>query len=223
MRKLLQNIPWPIEFAVIVAGAFGLLIVNSILLLLHPPVGAVHSEPGLWHMIGLQVITFVILGALLRLRGWTLDKMGLQSHWMDGLHGLALGVAAYFSFYLLMVAVSSVSPQLIDQAAKLAVMPKVMSPWTVAAVVLINSFYEEFFVSGYVISALKERVGETVAINASVLLRISYHLYQGVAVLGLIPVGLIFSYWYSRTNKLWPLIVAHAAINLVSLLPYMKS
>lgn len=32
------------------------------------------------------------------------------------------------------------------------------------------------------------------------------------------PVGLIFGYWFAKTGKLWPPIVAHAAINLLSLL-----
>lgn len=33
-----------------------------------------------------------------------------------------------------------------------------------------------------------------------------------------VPVGLIFGYWFAKTGKLWPPIVAHAAINLLSLL-----
>jgi hypothetical protein len=29
-------------------------------------------------------------------------------------------------------------------------------------------------------------------------------------------------YWYSRNNRLWPLVAAHAVFDLVSLLAYMK-
>jgi CAAX protease family protein len=223
MRNLLRNMPWPVEFAIVVAGAFGLSIVSSLYLAFHPPSGALHSEPEMWRMIGRQVVVLLILGGFLLLRGWNFERMGLQSHWMDGLHGLALAAAAYLTFIVAIIALDRFLPRLAEQAAKLEVMPKVLSPWIVAAVVLINSFYEEFFVSGYVITALKERAGETVAINVSVVIRLLYHLYQGVVgVIGMIPVGLIFGYWYARTNKLWPLMVAHAAINLVGMLQYVK-
>lgn len=223
MRNLLRNMPWTVEFAIVVAGAFGLSIVNSIILAFHPPSGAIQSEPALWHMIGRQLVVLVILGSFLRQRGWNFERLGLQSHWMDGLHGVALAAAAYFTFYLALLALTKFLPHLAEHAAKMEVMPKVLSPWIVAAVVLVNSFYEEVFVSGYIITALKERAGESVAINISVAIRLSYHLYQGVVgVLGMVPVGLIFAYWYARTGRLWPLMVAHGAINLVGMLQYVK-
>ncbi len=223
MRNLLRNMPLAVEFAIVVAGAFGLSIISSITMAVHPPAGPMHSEPGMWHMVALEATVLVILGGFLRLRGWTLERMGLQSHWMDGVHGLALAAGAYLTFYFALSILSALAPQLATSAAKAQVVPASLSPAVVAAIVLVNSFYEEFFVSGYVITALKEKLGDTIAINVSVAIRLTYHLYQGViGVIGIIPVGLIFGYWYARTGKLWPLIVAHAAIDLVGFLAVVK-
>ena len=84
-----------------------------------------------------------------------------------------------------------------------------------------DGFFEELFVCGYLISALKEKRGFAMAVNASAALRISYHLYQGtIGVLTIVPMGLIFAYWYARTGRLWPLIVAHATMNLIALMAY---
>ncbi len=56
------------------------------------------------------------------------------------------------------------------------------------------------------------------AVNTSAGIRLSYHLYQGVAgVLSLVPTGLLFAIWFVRTRQLWPLIVAHAILDFVGL------
>ena len=83
---------------------------------------------------------------------------------------------------------------------------------------LVNPVFEEVFVCGYVITALKERFGLTTAVNVSAALRVSYHLYQGaVGVVGVAPLALLFAYWFGRTGRLWPLIVAHAIMDLWAL------
>jgi uncharacterized protein len=75
----------------------------------------------------------------------------------------------------------------------------------------VNPVFEEVLVCGYVITALKGRVGTTTAVNVSADIRVFYHLYQGaVGVVGIAPLALLFAYGYARTGRLWPLIVAHA-------------
>lgn len=220
MRNFLKNIPWPVEFAVIVAGAFGLLIISSVYLAFNPPHGApVHSTASLWHMVVQETVVTAILGSVLWVRGWNLTRLGLNSEWIDGLHGLGMTAVVYFTCYAAFAALAAFAPGLATSAAKLQVVPTGLSPWLIAALVVVNSVYEEVFVAGYVITVLKEKTSETIAINVSVALRLLYHLYQGVlGVITIIPIGLIFGYWFAKTSKLWPLIVAHAAINLVSFL-----
>ena len=55
--------------------------------------------------------------------------------------------------------------------------------------------------------------------NASIALRMSFHLYQGpTAFLSFAVFGLLFTLFYIRTGRLWPLIVAHALLEAVQLL-----
>ena len=121
MRNLMQKIPLAVEFAIVIAGAFGLSIISSFYLAVHPPAGAMHSEPGMWRMIVLEAIVLVVLGGFLWLRGWTFERLGLKSHWMDGVYGLALAGAAYFAFFVAVTVLGLVSRPMAEAAARVQV------------------------------------------------------------------------------------------------------
>lgn len=104
-------------------------------------------------------------------------------------------------------------------AAELALVAPGLSVPLVIVASIINSTFEELFVSGYVIPALRERGSFWTAVNTSIAIRLSYHLYQGpIGVLNIIPVGFLFAVRYARTGQLWPLIVAHAILDVAGLL-----
>jgi hypothetical protein len=72
---------------------------------------------------------------------------------------------------------------------------------TVVAGSVINPVFEEVFVCAYVVTALKDRVGVTTAVNVSAGIRVFYHFYQGaVGVVGIAPMALLFAYWFARTR-----------------------
>jgi membrane protease YdiL (CAAX protease family) len=82
----------------------------------------------------------------------------------------------------------------------------------------VNGFFEELFVAGYIITALRQTRGMWTAINVSTVVRVLYHLYQGpVGVLIIVPMGLLYGYVYERTRQLWPLMFAHVLIDLIGL------
>jgi uncharacterized protein len=82
-----------------------------------------------------------------------------------------------------------------------------------------STVFEEVFVCGYVVSALKERTGVTFAVNVSAGIRVFYHFYQGsLGLLAIAPMALLFGYWFARTGRLWPLIVAHALQDFIGLM-----
>jgi membrane protease YdiL (CAAX protease family) len=223
MRDLMRKLPFPVEFAVVLGCAFGYAIAVSIMGAVHPPKGPLYSEAGMWRTVIVEACLLLALGGFLRLRGWTGKKLGLESHWTDGAWGLVIAVTSYFVMYQVFALIGVTAPSLAESAARVPRLPHVLTPWIVAAVVLLSSFYEEFFVTGYIVSALKDRAGLNIAVNVSVALRLTYHIYQGmIGVVLIIPIGLIFAYWYGKTGKLWPVIVAHALLNLISFLPYMK-
>ncbi|MGH6754620.1 MAG: CPBP family intramembrane glutamic endopeptidase [Pseudoxanthomonas sp.] len=48
-----------------------------------------------------------------------------------------------------------------------------------------------------------------------------YPLYQGpVGAISLILVGLILGWWFARTGRLWPAIIAHGPMDLLALTAY---
>ncbi len=57
------------------------------------------------------------------------------------------------------------------------------------------------------------------ALVASALVRFLYHTYQGwMAVLTVLPLGVLFGIEYWRKRNLYPLILAHTAVNVLSFL-----
>ncbi|WP_374700894.1 CPBP family intramembrane glutamic endopeptidase [Rhodococcus globerulus] len=97
--------------------------------------------------------------------------------------------------------------------------------WRVPILILsaiANSSAEEVLVVAYLISRLRLLGwGENSSLLASSLLRGSYHLYQGFGGgVGNVVMGLIFGRYWQRTGRLWPLIIAHALIDMVAFIGY---
>ena len=85
-----------------------------------------------------------------------------------------------------------------------------------------NAWAEEVLVVGFLITRLRQLgLGENVALLASAVLRGSYHLYQGFGgFAGNLIMGLVFGRIWQRTNRLWPLIVAHTLLDVVAFVGY---
>jgi membrane protease YdiL (CAAX protease family) len=97
--------------------------------------------------------------------------------------------------------------------------------WRIPVLVLAafaNGWAEEVIVVGFLLTRLRQlRWNPVAAVIVTSLLRGFYHLYQGFgAGLGNIAMGLVFGYVYLRTGRLWPLIVAHALIDVVAFVGY---
>ena len=97
--------------------------------------------------------------------------------------------------------------------------------WAVPVLVLSaaqNAVLEEVVVVGYLLVRLQQMGHRTaVAIAASALLRGAYHLYQGFgAFVGNAVMGVVFALFFVRTRRLWPLIVAHTILDVVSFVGY---
>jgi membrane protease YdiL (CAAX protease family) len=87
---------------------------------------------------------------------------------------------------------------------------------------LANAWAEEVLVVGYLLTRLRQLgLGRNGALAVSAVLRGSYHLYQGFGgFLGNVIMGLVFGRVWQRTNRLWPLILAHALIDTVAFAGY---
>jgi membrane protease YdiL (CAAX protease family) len=97
--------------------------------------------------------------------------------------------------------------------------------WAVPVLILAaaqNAILEEVVVVGYLMTRLEEmgwRVRTIIATSA--LLRGSYHLYQGFGgFVGNAVMGVIFAYFYLRTRRVLPLVIAHTLLDVVAFVGY---
>jgi hypothetical protein len=108
-----------------------------------------------------------------------------------------------------------------------AVLPAVMDEtwWRPIALTLSatgNAVAEELLVVGLLLTRLRQLgFGENQSLLVSALLRGSYHFYQGLGgFLGNVVMGLIFGRVWQRTTRLWPLVIAHALLDIVAFVGY---
>lgn len=104
--------------------------------------------------------------------------------------------------------------------------PDVEYWWTIPVLILAafqNAILEEVIVIGYLMTRLKQFGWTTAAtIVTAAALRASYHLYQGVgAGLGNFVMGLVFGYWFHRTKRVMPLVIAHTLLDVVAFVGYL--
>jgi membrane protease YdiL (CAAX protease family) len=199
------------EFFLVIVIGLGLPIVSSLWSALHPVAGPHHTGGTLIGLIVYELVILLVLASFLRSRGWSLKKLGFEFSLADIGLGLLLFVVWYVVYAAMWFCTEVLSPQAAGLILGAHIVAQNIAVPTVISVSIINPIFEESIVSGYVISALKDRYGLWHCTNVSVALRLLYHLDQGpIAVIGVIPLGLIFGQWFVRTGRLWPLIVAHA-------------
>ncbi|MFC6149498.1 MULTISPECIES: CPBP family intramembrane glutamic endopeptidase [Mumia] len=87
---------------------------------------------------------------------------------------------------------------------------------------LMNSVLEEVIVVGYLMWRLTQLGwGRWHVLAASAALRGSYHLYQGIGpAIGNAVMGIVFGYFYQRTGRIVPLVIAHAILDIVAFVGY---
>ena len=160
------------------------------------------------HMLSRDGIPARALGVDMRRPGADLARGALLAL-VVGLPGLLLYLAAYRL---------GMSATIVPSA-----LPDVW--WRVPVLVLsavTNAALEELVIVGYLITRLRQ-IGWSArwAVVASALLRGAYHLYQGFgAFLGNGVMGLLFGWFFLRTRRVMPLVVAHALLDVVAFLGY---
>ena len=86
-----------------------------------------------------------------------------------------------------------------------------------------NGVLEEIVVVGYLLTRLRQlEWSNRRALGASAVLRGSYHLYQGLGgFVGNMVMGLIFAWWFQRTRRVLPLVVAHVLLDVFAFVGYL--
>ena len=176
------------------------------------------SDFRLWRTLCTEIVLAAIWLPVLRRRGWALGHTTRAYEKRDLLRGLGLAFAAYVLYVLAYYAAAAVWPGFPARATFR--LTGTVSWLTVLSLIVLNPVFEEVLYEGYVANALR-RSGWPIALGVSAAARTVIHLYQGaIALTSILPTGLLFTGYYLRTRRLWPLVVGHALLDLIGLAFY---
>jgi uncharacterized protein len=203
------------EIVVVLALAFG----NSVFISLMVLFGALSLNPVILtpeRVMGIvvgEILMAVCIVWFLRSKGWILADFNLGITWKSTGTGALLAIASMGASYVLRHALNFFAINIDTEVLRYAA-----SDWSLYSALilcLINPIYEEAVVVGYLMTVFADPKNPAKALNISVGVRLLYHLYQGpAALITIFPMGLLFSFYYLRRGKLWPLIFAHALMDV---------
>jgi membrane protease YdiL (CAAX protease family) len=218
MNSFIRNLSAPAEFFLVVAVCFWWGIIGS----------ARQIVAHLTHTVRLEAITnsvvvrVVLMHLVLllfafwigRVRGWSL-AFGSRLSWKQTGAGMLLFIAAVLAILGSVMLTNLIVPGARNPTP--GVQGVAVSGLTAPFIVLfsvVNPIYEEVLGTGYFIHAL-QRFGMLPAVLASAFFRAFLHSYQGIdAWVIVLPLGLVFGFFYWRWRQLWPLIFAHIIFDL---------
>jgi membrane protease YdiL (CAAX protease family) len=163
----------------------------------------------LWYVMSRQ-------GRSWRAIGWAPDLLDIP-------RGLGLFVAGNVAMYALMIPIQyayrAYAGHFVVSKPLNSIFGFGISALSIAFVCL-NPFFEELIVRAYTISEVINLGGSrTVAVILSIVVQMSYHLYQGLAsAVALTLIFTIFSIYYVRTQRVVPVILAHLCADLFALI-----
>lgn len=224
MRKFLQALSPIDEFVIVVVAAFGPIVVYNIQLVLQgaPPNNHIRDGEIIRLLID-EAMLLLVLGSFLYARGWTLERIGLGPHLKETMFGIGLFVVAELLSQMAVSVTILLVPEFEKAEAEFAAARGALNPVLVIALSVVNPIWEEGFLCGYMITALRGRTQWSVAVAASVAVRTVYHFYQGpLGVISILPFGIVLTLCYLRWGRLWPLIVAHVAGDYIPLMAYSQ-
>ena len=174
------------------------------------------SDRRLLVTLSLEATLALVWVPYLKRRGWRLAHVTRSLELRDVLRGIGLVILALVAVRATYALTAALAPN-VAAVAGTTMATGAPSPPLVIAVALLNPLVEEFLYLGYVANVIRRR-GIVITVLAIVTLRVVLHLYQGVlAFVGILPVAILFSVYYLRTGRMWPVIAAHAMVDALSL------
>ena len=176
--------------------------------------GIIFSSHQFYILVILEVVLLSVVSSILKFRKWKLKDFNLGFNWSLPLIAIVLVLVRIGLGAVLRILFSGLGFDM-GQPADIQLEASLLS---CILVVLINSIYEEALLLGYLFKRL-EKFSPVIIILISLILRESYHLYQGWYRLPSgIALGLVYGVYYFKYRKLWPPIMAHGITNALSFL-----
>jgi len=165
-------------------------------------------------MMIIQLLSLSAAGFILHTTGWRYEDLGTQISFKQFCNGFVLFAISYGMFISIYVT-----------AVKGLGLPKgwgmlpVRAEFSLPIAILfsaLNSLFEESVTVGYLLNAMHQH-GQVFAISLSMFLRLLYHTYQGpIALMSIMPMGILFALVYWRWHRLWPLVFAHFLMDVLA-------
>jgi membrane protease YdiL (CAAX protease family) len=221
MKQFVQALSGRAEFLIVVLGSLGLSLLSNLQVVLDPAIAErlpPFTNETLISNVIYEIFVLAWLGLFMRARGWTLDRFGFGVTLRDTSIGILLAIIVFCAVWLIEQVLGSLAPAMLEAARRFDKVSGDLDLWTILLSSAVDAVFEELFICAYVISALRDKRGAAFALNVSIALRVGSHLYQGLyGVLIGGALGFVFGYWYLKSGRIWPLLVAHAGLQAVEL------
>jgi membrane protease YdiL (CAAX protease family) len=174
------------------------------------------SDARLVRTLLLEALLAVAWIPILRRRGWSPSSVSVPLEVADLARGAGVFVLSYLAYSLAFTLVMLVFPTVPDVVRSMEV-GGAPSWWVVAMVSLLNPVAEEFLYLGFITNLVRSD-GLQAALLAGLLARTAVHVYQGpVGLVSAIATGLVFGIYYLRSDRIWPVVVAHGILDFIAL------
>jgi membrane protease YdiL (CAAX protease family) len=168
------------------------------------------TDAGLLQGLGFELLLTATLGLWLWRAGWRPHLTTTRPYEsLDPARGMLLWVGAIAAALTWALACRAMFPDLFRVASQTQITG---TPhfWLSLVFSVYNAVFEELLWLGLGITAFR-RFGVGWATAISIAMRLLAHAYQGpLALVTVLPVGTLFTLYYVRTRRLWPVVVAHA-------------
>src|SRR4051794_7650467 len=168
------------------------------------------SDTVLAQGVAIELALAATMGFWLWRRGWRPFKTATYPFQpLDVARGMILWVCAIAAVAVWVLVCRTVFPHLFAVAKETEILGGPQLSLSLIYSIL-NAVFEELLWLGLGFAAFR-RFGPAISVAVSVALRLLAHGYQGpLALVTVLPVGIMFTLYYVHTRRLWPVIVAHA-------------
>jgi uncharacterized protein len=205
----------PSEALLIVAICFGWAILGSLRAVWSGDLGADFSDAGFIGLIVTEILCAALALFVLQQRAYHIAAL----YPVPTLGGLGVALLLYLASTLTGALLQA--PFAADQGAQplaQSVADAAFSTPVLVTLGIVNGMYEEVFLLGFLQRGLRAW-GRGIAIGLPLLLRVSYHLYQGtLGALSILGFGLVLGLYYARSERLFPVVLAHALADIAPFL-----
>jgi uncharacterized protein len=221
VKDAIRALGWRIEVLVVLLLAFGISISTSLWYFLHHDLVR-FSSARLWRTLAFELCAAAVLAWFFSARGASIRLLIQPPSRRDLVAGIGLAIAVWIAYTVIWITSALVVPGSTRGLRGAYLIDGNLGLLVVLLISVVNPAFEEILVCGYLLSRLTEKINVNAAIGIGVLVRLLYHLYQGpIACLSVIPMGAIYGMWYTKTRRIWPLIIAHGILDFLAFAPYI--